>query len=1170
MQYFKLWMMVTVWAFTALYAASPVFNATKPNVWIVDNVGGGTVSTFNFDGSQWSVDALAGSPTEAKILLDDGSDYAVSSLDTLNQSILTNMLNRSYPLPDVNAPQVSISGISAALSSNDTTPSVSIAPAPGVYSETIEVRLKAVSARNLDPEQYPVTFYWDIDGKEFSKGVNYDIDSGFEVSFHLVANGEHKVTFHAEQNGETSEKPSVTFTIKDADTSRDTDGDGIPDSWEAEHGLDPFSDSFTSDGDGDGWSDFDEALRDSDPNDPDSTPLDSDLDGWSDFDEERLRETDKNDPFYLAGLGCDPEIFHWASRPNASRLYEVEHNLSGSVNQVSGELKSGTSLEVSVMDVAWDSSYDSAALWNADKLLDSTQNGCIVPIDPMSLPTNFQQASVKGGLALGALPHGLRVPAGLLSTVTVQEWNATTGETKKWVVKEWLPVYEDLVPATVTQALLAKGAAWATAQEWEDDLIAYLKDNLVQKRVLTVSPQRTLPVAMLETLMAWTDGDNAGPNVLLGNALSRQPLQGIDTMRSDLASRSSSLDLLYTHLRADLELALMAPFKTNALALYAEDANLSRVATIAHALGNMLQLDDGNETKADAYDETAVYLARLQYMMEPELLSALDSRLTELEDDFDNDTQFNKDELLMPYDTLQTPDDLDSDDDGLNDKDDPCPVDPSNRCIMEGDLFKDSDGDGVPDYADNCIHDPNPEQQDVDGNGFGGKCDYYVKAQIKQPATDMTIFAGGSVWLEAVLLAYGEHTGVDEVLWDIDGNDEVSGFGPVRYDFPVAGEYEIMMSVDGEKVDYRTITVLPSSLQPPKGVADSYVMDFGTTLIVDAGSGVLANDSDPDSTIYAAELLSFPSKSANFRFYADGSFSYEHDGVSTGDDQFTYRVYDGHAYSDETTVSIQINNVDQSDLDIRIAPVEHLFGTAAGEKTFTVVNSGADPVSLPAAILRGAQANRFSIVSDGCNGLMLASDESCSVTVGYPGSTDTSLSAYLQVNNKTAFLHNYESIDEEAARRLPPVMYAINIPETMNSGTTYDISWSIVGYDEGYISYVAFFDCTQAPEGECGAYYSQTSRFDEGLGLVPDLTEQADWSYLGVPATKSTYSFSFTPDGFTAQTPIVIRFYYKSLKDDTAGQRSISLIIPGNLSEDYYDTSGRKIQKTICPSGGCQ
>ena len=52
-------------------------------------------------------------------------------------------------------------------------------------------------------------------------------------------------------------------------------------------------------------------------------------------------------------------------------------------------------------------------------------------------------------------------------------------------------------------------------------------------------------------------------------------------------------------------------------------------------------------------------------------------------------------------------------------------------------------------------------------------------------------------------------------------------------------------------------------------------------------------------------------------------------------------------------------------------------------------------------------------------------------------------------------------------------------------------------------------------------------------------------------------------------TDIVIRFYIVSDNDENARKPSISLIIPGNLSDEYYDTSGRKIQKHICPVGGC-
>jgi cysteine-rich repeat protein len=104
--------------------------------------------------------------------------------------------------------------------------------------------------------------------------------------------------------------------------------------------------------------------------------------------------------------------------------------------------------------------------------------------------------------------------------------------------------------------------------------------------------------------------------------------------------------------------------------------------------------------------------------------------------DSDNDTISDDDEAGDA--TVDTPP-VDSDVDGLPDFQDPdadgdgvldrdeqaTPGDPSDT---DGDgtpdyLDDDSDGDGVPDQTDGCIRVPNPSQEDIDGDGQGDRCD---------------------------------------------------------------------------------------------------------------------------------------------------------------------------------------------------------------------------------------------------------------------------------------------------------------------------------------------------------------------------------------------------------------------------------------------------------------
>src|SRR5204862_6911306 len=92
-----------------------------------------------------------------------------------------------------------------------------------------------------------------------------------------------------------------------------------------------------------------------------------------------------------------------------------------------------------------------------------------------------------------------------------------------------------------------------------------------------------------------------------------------------------------------------------------------------------------------------------------------------------------------------------------------------------------------------------------------------------------------------------------------------------------------------------TITITPVN-DAPTANNDGYSVAEGGTLNV-AAPGVLGNDTDPDSPILTAVLVSGPAHASSFTFNADGSFSYVHDGSETTSDSFTYKANDGLADS---------------------------------------------------------------------------------------------------------------------------------------------------------------------------------------------------------------------------------------------------------------------------------
>ncbi len=101
-----------------------------------------------------------------------------------------------------------------------------------------------------------------------------------------------------------------------------------------------------------------------------------------------------------------------------------------------------------------------------------------------------------------------------------------------------------------------------------------------------------------------------------------------------------------------------------------------------------------------------------------------------------------------------------------------------------------------------------------------------------------------------------------------------------------------------------TVNVLPVN-DPPVAADDEYTTNEDTTLTVNA-PGVLLNDSDPNGDALTAQLVSGPSHAAAFTFNANGSFTYTPAPNFNGVDSFTYRAFDGLAFSNVATVTINV------------------------------------------------------------------------------------------------------------------------------------------------------------------------------------------------------------------------------------------------------------------------
>jgi len=252
----------------------------------------------------------------------------------------------------------------------------------------------------------------------------------------------------------------------------------------------------------------------------------------------------------------------------------------------------------------------------------------------------------------------------------------------------------------------------------------------------------------------------------------------------------------------------------------------------------------------------------------------------------------------------------------------------------------------------------------------------------------------------------------------------------------------------------------------------------------------------------------------------------------------------------------------------------------APSSTLSFENKSANDIDVGSLSIIGAHSDEFNLTNDGCSEQTLSADESCNVELKFSPKNEGIKNALLKVPYDTkilyVFLTNHEDNKHNVEKRLVPVVYDdINISEKMDANISYTLKWSLIGYHDGYKVISAMFDCTDKAAGECGADYNDN--FLESGSLSAISSESVDWTYRDQNATKFDYTWTTTipekrangDDWNSTGTDIVIRFYVISDEDEENGKSTISLVIPGNLSDRYYDTSGRKIEKTICPEGGC-
>lgn len=97
----------------------------------------------------------------------------------------------------------------------------------------------------------------------------------------------------------------------------------------------------------------------------------------------------------------------------------------------------------------------------------------------------------------------------------------------------------------------------------------------------------------------------------------------------------------------------------------------------------------------------------------------------------------------------------------------------------------------------------------------------------------------------------------------------------------------------------------------PVANPESYATEEEEPLVVDAGDGLLDNDTDVENDSLTAVLVSNPAH-GTLQLNLDGSFTYTPDTDFAGTDSFTYKANDGDLDSNTVTVSITVENVNDA------------------------------------------------------------------------------------------------------------------------------------------------------------------------------------------------------------------------------------------------------------------
>ena len=554
-------LIVVIFALTIAFGN--ILNINRANVWVED---GDIQKSFYING--WSSSATV-SANVVKV-----NNQSVTRLNSNSAFVLINSATNSYPKPTNTIPTLSIVGLSeasAALGEDMNASSVSISPNGGVFDKTIAVTISAIFGEPSKKLYYKIN-------NEALKSVTLPLNGKKSITFYLAKDGDYNVSYGFNQNA----LEVANFKLTLADKKADSDGDGIPDSVEAELGLNPF-DNTMSDSDKNGWSDFDEFIRD-------YNITDSDGDGWSDWDEVVLRGTNPNN----ANVCVDID-----SKPFASTLYAIEYNITSSTIAYKID-------RISVTNTQNNPLYDSLKVLAQNRLCQKSALTYQNELKAKKVP-HIRFSAEKGGIA---------------RVVSIEN-------NKTKVYKSWLNSHSELSPKTFkNSAEFANLPDNMSANDYKIAYINYLKSNLIKNITLSFDKNSTIKVALVEAAIRSRSDENS--TVILGDPDFKRAKRAFEATKKAFSIYEQNFNGLYSNLES--KFSNSAIFNEALNRFNGVDINQSTEELVASYLQNSLSERDKYQIalftivpKSIADSNTSVYNENL---------------------DSDSDALLNKDEVL--------------------------------------------------------------------------------------------------------------------------------------------------------------------------------------------------------------------------------------------------------------------------------------------------------------------------------------------------------------------------------------------------------------------------------------------------------------------------------------------------------------------------------------------